>query len=152
MSPWGCWGLGAAEGEGHRGAGPSLEFVSVVSDQGSLSSSCPQSMGQNLSGLRVCVCVCVSGKGRRELTFLCPLTSVSRSGSLSGSVCPSLRVSASFLAPLHLSPLNPPPFAISSSTRCPTPHSQTARRAPPSRQGGVDLGGPVSPGGVGSGS
>lgn len=53
-------GLLRPGGRGERGrrAGPSLEFVSVVSDQGSLSSSCPQYMGRTLA------CVCVSlGRG-----------------------------------------------------------------------------------------
>lgn len=37
----GLLGPGAGEGEGQKGAEPDLEFVSVVSDKGSSSSTCP---------------------------------------------------------------------------------------------------------------
>lgn len=47
MSLRGCWGPGAADGKGQREAGPSLEFVSVVSDQGSSSWSCPPVHGSD---------------------------------------------------------------------------------------------------------
>lgn len=54
MSLWGCWG-----GRGAEGAGLSLEFVSVVSDQGSSSSSCPPVHGSDSLWP-----ACVAGKGR----------------------------------------------------------------------------------------
>lgn len=53
MSLRGCWGPGAERGRG-RGGGTTLGLVSVVSDQGSSSSSCPPSTGQTVSGPRVC--------------------------------------------------------------------------------------------------
>lgn len=116
----GLLGPGAGR-ERSRGAGSSLEFVSVVSDQG----SCPHPVpvhGPD-SGLRVC-----RWEKASESRFTSVLLYLFLCRGLSGSVCPTLRVPVSFLAPICSST----PFSIIHHQLSQPP--LTGRKASPSLQ------------------
>lgn len=71
-------------GVGQKGAEPDLEFVSVVSDQG----SCPHPVPSPWVRLSL-ACVCVAGKGRLRVNFALSTYICFSVESLSGSARPS---------------------------------------------------------------
>ena len=117
------WGGRGAEG----GLNQTLSLLVLLVTRGPRPQPVPQSMGQTLCGLRVCV----AGKGRLRVDF--PLSSYICFSveSLSGSARPSLRVPISFLASLHLPHLTPTPILYLFLHQLPHP-PPTERKASPS--------------------
>lgn len=121
MSLWGCW----AQVPGGRGAGGRdrpLSLLVLLVTRGPVLILSP-SMGQTLSGLRVC-----RWEKASESRFISVLLYLFLCRGLSGSVCPTLRVPVSFLAPICSST----PFSIVHH-QLPQP-PLTGRKASPSLQ------------------